>query len=261
MLKIDSVSEENDWKVSMAEYCSTIAPITPGLYIVATPIGNLADLSIRALKTLQSVDVILCEDTRHTSRLLEFYQIKAQKWSLNENNEAKKIPEIIEKIQQGQTFALVSDAGTPLISDPGQRLVQQLVKEKITLVPIPGASAVTSLLSVAGLPSIPYYFGGFLTHSKGARRKILEKAMQSDATSVFFESPYRILDTLQMITEIQSEHLIVVAREMTKKFEEIERGTAQRLLGIYQKKTAIKGEITLAIAPTPLPKWIHWKFD
>ncbi|MDZ4290135.1 MAG: 16S rRNA (cytidine(1402)-2'-O)-methyltransferase [Prosthecobacter sp.] len=229
----------------------------PALYLVATPIGNLADITLRGLEVLRRVDAIACEDTRHSGRLLQHHGIRSRLISLNEHNEARRIPELIAHIEHGGSVALISDAGMPTVSDPGQRLVQSVVAAGLKVEPIPGPSAVLSALAASGLPTTPFYFGGFLAHKKGQRAKELLAALQRECTSVYFESPYRLVDTLGMIAEHAPNHRVVVARELTKKFEEFRRGPAQNVLLHYQGK-APKGEITLVIAPFELPKWITW---
>ena len=225
------------------------------LQIVATPIGNLSDFSSRAVESLRNAALIACEDTRRTITLLHHYDLHVPLISLTEHNEARRIPEFIEKLNQGETIALVSDAGFPTVSDPGQRLVHAVIAAGIKVEVIPGASAVLTALAGSGLPTVPFYFGGFLPHKKGQRDKEMEAAMQRECTSIYFESPYRLVDTLQMIATRSPEHQVVVARELTKLFEEFQRGTAQSVLNHYTAK-APKGEITLLIAPHELPKWM-----
>jgi 16S rRNA (cytidine1402-2'-O)-methyltransferase len=227
------------------------------LYLVATPIGNLADITLRALDVLRRVDLVACEDTRHSGRLLQHHGLRARLISLNEHNEARRIPELLAHIAQGGSVALISDAGMPTVSDPGQRLVQSAVAAGHRVEPIPGPSAVLSALAASGLPTTPFYFGGFLPHKKGQRAKEMTAALQRDCTSVYFESPYRLVDTLAMLAEQAPEHRVVVARELTKKFEEFQRGPAHSVLSHFQGRTP-KGEITLVIAPRELPRWITW---
>lgn len=229
----------------------------PGLFLVGTPIGNLADITLRALDVLKSVDAIACEDTRHSGRLLQHHGIRSRLISVTEHNEARRIPELIGHIREGGRVALISDAGMPTVSDPGQRLVSAVIAAGLRVETIPGPSAVLTALSASGLPTTPFYFGGFLPHKKGQRNTEIAAALQRDCTSVFFESPYRIVDTLGMLAEQEPEHRIVVARELTKRFEEFQRGTARNVLSHYQAKTP-KGEITLVIAPRDLPKWVTW---
>lgn len=231
--------------------------LQPGLYVVGTPIGNLADITLRALHVLKAVSCIACEDTRHSGRLLSHHGIRSRLVSLNEHNEARRIPEMVEIIRQGGSIALISDAGMPTVSDPGQRLVQSIVAAGLKVEPLPGPSAVLAALAASGLPTTPFYFGGFLPHKKGQRAKEVAAAAGRECTSVYFESPYRLVDTLGMLAEQSPEHRVVVARELTKKFEEFQRGPARIVLSHYQAKPP-KGEITLLIAPRELPKWVTW---
>lgn len=231
--------------------------LVPGLHLVATPIGNLRDITLRALDTLGAADLVACEDTRHSGMLLKHHGIRARLVSLNEHNEALRIPQLLEHMRQGGSVALISDAGMPTVSDPGQRLVAAVVAAGLHVEGIPGASAVLTALSASGLPTTPFYFGGFLPHKKGARTTELTAALQRDCTSVFFESPYRLVDTLAILTEAAPLHRVVVARELTKKFEEFRRGPANILLTHFQTKPP-KGEITLLIAPVDPPKWLVW---
>jgi 16S rRNA (cytidine1402-2'-O)-methyltransferase len=189
--------------------------------------------------------------------LLKHHDIRARLISLNEHNEALRIPQLIEHIRQGGSVALISDAGMPTVSDPGQRLVGATVGAGLHVEGIPGPSAVLTALAASGLPTTPFYFGGFLPHKKGARTTELTAALQRDCTSVFFESPYRLADTLAILAEAAPDRRIVVARELTKKFEEFRRGPAGILLSHYQTKPP-KGEITLLIAPVEPPKWLTW---
>lgn len=234
---------------------SAAAAARPGLVLVATPIGNLRDITLRALDVLKSADLIACEDTRHSGRLLHHYQIDRPLVSLNEHNEARRIPELIERIRAGSVVALVSDAGMPTVSDPGQRLTHAVIAAGLHVEVLPGPSSVLTALAGSGLPTTPFYFGGFLPHKKGQRARELEVARARECTSVYFESPYRLVDTLGIIAETAPDHLHVVARELTKKFEEFQRGTAKALHEHFQKKT-VKGEICLIVAPGELPKWI-----
>jgi len=225
------------------------------LQLVATPIGNLGDTTLRAVETLREADAIACEDTRHTARLLQHHELHRPLVSLNEHNEARRIPELLARIAAGEKIALVSDAGFPTVSDPGQRLVHAAIAAGVHVEVMPGPSAVLTALAGSGLPTVPFYFGGFLPHKKGQRDKELEAAMQRECTSIYFESPYRLVDTLQMIATRAPAHPVVVARELTKIFEEFQRGAAQAVFEHYSKKTP-KGEITLLIAPVELPKWM-----
>lgn len=229
----------------------------PGLHLVATPIGNLRDITQRALDVLRGVAIIACEDTRHSGMLLKHHGVRARLISLNEHNEGQRIPQILETIAQGGSVALISDAGMPTISDPGQRLVAAAVAAGLHVEPIPGPSAVLAALSASGLPTTPFYFGGFLPHKKGARLREITAAVGRECTSIYFESPYRLVDTLGMIESTDPARRVVVARELTKKFEEFRRGPASILLSHFTSK-APKGEITLLIAPSESPKWLTW---
>ncbi len=231
--------------------------VEAALYLTATPIGNLGDITLRALDVLKQVQLIACEDTRHSGRLLTHHGIHARLISLNEHNEARRIPELIAHIKSGGSVALVSDAGMPTVAGPGHSLVQSGVASGMKVESRPGPSAVLTALAASGLPTVPFYFGGFLPHKKGQREKELLAAVQREATSLYFESPYRIVDTLGMIAAARPEHRVVVARELTKKFEEFQRGPAQQVLSHYQNRPP-KGQITLVIAPAELPKWITW---
>ncbi len=228
--------------------------VQPGLVLVATPIGNLQDITLRALDRLKQADLIACEDTRHSGRLLQHYQIDRPLVSLNEHNEARRIPELIDRIRGGAVVALISDAGMPTVSDPGQRLTHAVIAAGLPVEVLPGPSAVLTALAGSGLPTTPFYFGGFLPHKKGQRAKELAAARERDCTSVYFESPYRLVDTLAIIAESAPDHPHVVARELTKRFEEFRRGTAGELHAHFQSRT-VKGEICLLVAPKELPKW------
>src|SRR3989338_2528968 len=201
------------------------------LYIVATPIGNLSDITLRALEILKSVDLIACEDTRHTKILLIYYKIEKPTISYHEHSKVQKIDYLVDELKKGKNIALVSDAGTPGISDPGNKFVEAAMKEGIQVIPIPGPSAVISALSISGFPSDSFIFYGFMPHKKG-KQTLIKKIAQSDITSVFYESTHRIIKTLEMMKEIiGNEREIVVARELTKKFETIYRGT---ILGVLE---------------------------
>lgn len=225
------------------------------LRLIATPIGNLGDLTQRAIDGLRSAALIACEDTRHTARLLQHHGLHVPMLSLTEHNEARRIPELLGKISAGETIALVSDAGFPTVSDPGQRLVHAAIAAGLRIEVLPGPSAVLTALAGSGLPTVPFYFGGFLPHKKGQRDKEIGTAMERACTSIYFESPYRVVDTLGMIATRLPSHPVVVARELTKMFEEFQRGPAQSVLEHYQVH-APKGEITLLIAPHELPNWM-----
>jgi len=225
------------------------------LYICATPIGNLEDITLRALRILKEVDLIAAEDTRVTRKLLAHYSISTPTTSYHEHNEATKGRELVEAMRSGKTVALVSDAGMPGISDPGHRLIKACIDEGIGVEPIPGPSALITALVVSGLPTDSFIFQGFLPRKKGERTRLLEELLALNRTVVLFESPRRLRNTLQEVTEIDPSRETVVARELTKKFEEILRGTASELLKKLAD-TELKGEIVLLFGPAlkKLPK-------
>lgn len=219
----------------------------PKLFVVATPIGNLSDITFRAIETLKSVDLIICEDTRVTKVLLDHYVIHKPFFVINAQNESKKIQELIDKIENGLICALVSDAGTPSISDPGTRLVNAAVKNGIEIIGIPGPSAVTLALSISGLPTDAFVFEGFLPQKKGRQKKLQDLA-DEERTIVLYESTYRIEKLLEELKQYMPTRQIVIARELTKKFEETWRGTADEILSDFDKKIT-KGEFVVIIAP------------
>ena len=220
------------------------------LYIIATPIGNLGDISLRALKILSSLDIILCEDTRITGKLLKNYGIKPTKLEVyNDYSNQKHRELIINKIKNSNiTFGLVSDAGTPLISDPGYKLVKECIKNSIKTTHVPGASSITTSLVLSGLPSHNFFFGGFLEKSKIQRKKQLENALNLKSTSLWFESPNRLIETLKLMIELNNESLISVLRELTKLNEEIISGSPSIVYDQITKKAKLKGEIVLVIS-------------
>lgn len=217
------------------------------LYLVATPIGNLDDISLRALRILKQVALIACEDTRQTRKLLHHYAIRTPLVSYHEHNEAERAPELLAKLLSGTDIALVSDAGTPLVSDPGYRLVERAVHAGIPVVPVPGPSAVLAALTASGLPTDQFYFAGFLPAGAGQRRKVLEKLRDVDATLVFYEAPHRILKTLADLEEILGHRPLVVAREITKIHEEFLRGTAASIRAELESRASIRGEFTVVV--------------
>ncbi|MFO5527161.1 MAG: 16S rRNA (cytidine(1402)-2'-O)-methyltransferase [Cuspidothrix sp.] len=223
----------------------------PGtLYIVATPIGNLEDMTFRAVRILQAVDMIAAEDTRHTGRLLQHFQVKTPQISYHEHNSNSRIPELLEYLQYGKAIALVSDAGMPGISDPGYELIKACIDEGITVVPIPGASAVITALSAAGLPTDKFIFDGFLPSKRQQRKEYLESLQSESRTLVFYESPHRLRDTLaDLETVLGSDRSIVIARELTKLYEEFWRGTIGEAIADYQQREP-QGEYTLLVAGT-----------
>ncbi|MBA4407280.1 16S rRNA (cytidine(1402)-2'-O)-methyltransferase [bacterium] len=221
------------------------------LYVVATPIGNLSDITFRAVDTLKSVDFILCEDTRVTKILLDHYQISKQFVVVNAHNESKIIEKVLERLNSGESCALVSDAGTPCISDPGVRMINQFISQSIEIVGIPGPNAAIMALSISGLPTDAFVFEGFLPQKKG-RQKKLKQLSEESRTIVLYESTYRIKKLIEEINEYMPTRKIVVARELTKKFEETWRGTASEILQDFDKKIT-KGEFVVTISP------LNWK--
>ena len=218
------------------------------LYIVGTPIGNLEDTTFRAIKTLQEVDLIAAEDTRHTSKLLQHFQILTPQLSYHQHNEQSRIPELIEKLNQGKAIALVTDAGMPAISDPGYELVKVCVEANISVVPIPGVTASITALCASGLPTNKFIFIGFLPTKIKLREEQLEKLSNSLETLVLYESPYKLLQTLEDLAKILGgNRKIVLARELTKLHEEFWRGTVGQAI-IYYQNNQPKGESTLVIA-------------
>jgi 16S rRNA (cytidine1402-2'-O)-methyltransferase len=220
----------------------------PGtLYLVATPIGNLEDITLRALRVLREADLIACEDTRQTGKLLAHFGIDKPMVSYHEHNETARTRELVGKLEAGANIALVSDAGTPLVSDPGYRLVTTAIGAGISVVPIPGASAVLGALSGAGLPTDAFRFCGFLPPKSGQRKKALEELRGEDCTLVFYEAPHRIVDTLSDIAAVYGERPVVVARELTKLHEEFLRGTADQVRAQLAARPSVKGEIVLLV--------------
>ncbi len=218
------------------------------LYIVATPIGNLEDITLRALRVLREVDWIACEDTRQTRKLLEHFGIAKPMVSYHEHNESGRAVELADELAGGANGALVSDAGTPLISDPGYRLVQAAIAAGIAVVPIPGASAAVTALSAAGLPTDAFRFCGFLPPKSSQRQKTLEQLKAEIGTLIFYETPHRILEALEDVEAVMGQRPVVVARELTKLHEEFLRGTAAEVRAELALRSSVKGEITLLIA-------------
>ncbi len=222
------------------------------LYLVATPIGNLEDITYRAVRILKEADLIACEDTRHTRILLDHYGIDRPTISYHEHNEFSRTEELVERLKSGQSIAIVSDAGTPLISDPGYRLVNHALAEGVIVVPIPGASAILTALTASGLPTDTFHFGGFLPAKTSQRRKTLESVRGLECSLVFYETPHRILESLEDIAAVMGERPIVLTRELTKIHEEFLRGTACQVLGNLRERPSIKGEMTIVIGK-PVP--------
>ena len=224
-------------------------PLAPGLYVVATPIGNLGDVTLRALATLAAADVVACEDTRVTAVLLRRYGIAAKTVAYHEHNAARQRPKLLAMLAEGQSVALVSDAGTPLVSDPGYRLVVEAKAAGHAVTAIPGASAVMAALATAGLPTDAFLFAGFLPPKTAARTKRLKELARVPATLVFFESPQRLADSLADMTAGLGERSAAVARELTKAFEETRNGTLAELAAAYAGSAAPKGEIVVVVGP------------
>lgn len=220
----------------------------PALYLVATPIGNLEDITLRALRVLKEVDVIACEDTRQTQKLLNHYNVATRTTSYHEHNEMTKSAELVKEMQEGASVALVTDAGMPGISDPGYRLITLAIRHHVPVVPVPGASAFLAALVASGLPTDSFRFSGFLPAKLGARRTLLETVKSSPRTLVFYEAPHRIVETLEDVVEVlgAARH-VVVAREVTKMHEEFLRGRASEVLETLKAQETVKGEITLLI--------------
>jgi len=216
------------------------------LYIVATPIGNLEDITLRAIRVLKEVEIIAAEDTRRTRKLLGAYQISTPMTSLYDRIEDRKSSVLISKMNEGMDVAIVSDAGTPGISDPGYVLVSKAIAEGIEIIPVPGASAVVTALSVSGLPTDSFAFYGFLPSRSGKRKQFLSTLMDEAKTLVFYESPKRLIESLRDIGEVLGNRNVVVLREMTKVFEEIMRGTVGEVINQLQGRV-VKGEVTLVI--------------
>lgn len=224
----------------------------PGtLYLVATPIGNLADITHRAIDVLTKVALIACEDTRHTRKLLQHYGIATKTVSYHEHNEQQRARELIEIVKRGDDVAVVSDAGTPAISDPGFRLVRAAIEAGVAIVPVPGPSALISALIAAGLPTDEFFFGGFLPARTNARRTRLTELRSVPGTLVFYEGPHRLTETLKDAYEILGEREAVVARELTKLHEEIKRGRLSELAQHYSNEEP-RGEIVLLIDRTTI---------
>jgi 16S rRNA (cytidine1402-2'-O)-methyltransferase len=226
---------------------STLPPLSPGtLYLVATPIGNLEDITLRALRTLKECHVIAAEDTRHTGNLLRHFGISKPMISYFRFNEARRSEEILERLSRGEIVALVTDAGSPGISDPGQRVVQAVVAAGLRVEAVPGPCALVAALTASGLPTDEFHFIGFLPHKPGQRRTILQRLSTISGTIVLYESPYRIEKLLGELAEIYPQRSVVLARELSKRFEEYLRGTAAELLEKC-KARRLKGEFVVVI--------------
>lgn len=237
----------HDTKTAQAPGKSAL--LQPGLYIVATPIGNARDISLRALDVLGACDLIAAEDTRQTAKLLAIHGISRPLASYNDHNAARERPKLLAKLEGGARIALVSDAGTPLVSDPGFKLVREAVERKLPVQAIPGASAALAALTLAGLPTDRFFFAGFLPSKQGERKTALADVKMVPATLIFFESAQRLADSLADMRDVFGDRAAVVARELTKLHEEARRGTLRSLADAYAREETPKGEITLVVAP------------
>jgi len=217
------------------------------LYVVATPIGNLGDITLRALEVLKSVDLVAAEDTRHSGMLMKHFGIKKPFISYHEHNEAKRTAELVERLAAGENVALITDAGTPGLSDPGLRLVRECIQRELSFSIIPGPSSILTALVGSGFSTAKFSFRGFLPVKTGRRERELRAAAESRETIIFFESPYRLTKTLAACIDVMPDRQLCIARELTKKFEEFRRGTARELLAHYEARPP-KGEIVLVIS-------------
>jgi 16S rRNA (cytidine1402-2'-O)-methyltransferase len=224
------------------------------LFVVATPIGNLEDITFRAIRVLKEVNWIACEDTRQTRKLLEHYSIETPQISYHEHNEMERAKDLCSRLLAGESGALVSDAGVPLISDPGYRLVHSAVAAGVPVQPVPGPSAVLAALSASGLPTDSFHFAGFLPSKPGQRVHALEALRDETATLIFYEAPHRLLEALTDIQSVLGERDVVVAREITKVHEEFAHGTVSEILASFAGRDAVKGEITILVAKATRPK-------
>lgn len=222
----------------------------PGLYVVATPIGNLGDMTLRAIEVLKGVDVIACEDTRVSGKLLRHFDIPTKSISYHDHNADKVLPRLLERLGEGQSVALISDAGTPLISDPGYRLVSEVQKQGITVSALPGASALLAALACAGLPTDRFMFAGFLPNKTTARQKALAGLKKIGSTLIFYESPKRLAACLKDMTGVLGQREAVVCRELTKLYEEVRRGTLEELCHHYENSPTPKGEVVVLVGPS-----------
>jgi len=234
-----------------------LPPLTPGtLYLVATPIGNLEDITLRALRALKECDVVAAEDTRRTGRLLKHFDISKPLLSCFQFNEARRSEEILERLRRGEKIALVTDAGSPGISDPGERVVKAAIAAGLRVESVPGPSALVAALTASGLPTEEFHFLGFLPHKSGQRLRELERLRGVGGTLVLYESPYRIARLLAELNEVFAGRQVVLARELTKKFEEYLRGTPAELLALLQQRS-LKGEFVVLVGgaaqPPPAP--------
>ena len=234
--------------------------VSPGtLYVVATPIGHRDDITLRALNILGHVDLIAAEDTRKTRRLLDLHGIKGSFISYHEHNENERAPQILKKLKNGTSIALVSNAGTPTVSDPGYRLINSAAKNEVNIVPVPGVSAAATALSVAGLPTDAFTFAGFVSKKKGKRLKQLGELAQEPRTLIFYESPRRILTLLKEIIDTMGNRYGMLGREMTKLHEEFIRGQLSEIRNILEARSGIKGECTLLVTGWNKSRTVDWE--
>jgi len=244
----DSSRESEQTAVGVKSWPRPTHATGPALFLVGTPIGNLEDITLRAVRVLKEVDVIACEDTRQTQKLLNHYGIATRTISYHEHNEMIRAPELVKEMQAGASIALVTDAGMPGISDPGFRLISLAIRHHLPVVPIPGASAFLAALVASGLPTDSFRFSGFLPAKRGERRAALGAIKDSPRAQVFYEAPHRIVETLTDVVEVLGEvRHVVVAREVTKLHEEFLRGRAGEVLETLKSRDGVKGEITLLI--------------
>ena len=229
-------------------------PLTYGIYLVATPIGNLADITLRALAVLSRADVVYCEDTRHSAKLLQHYSIAAKTLPLHEHNEDREIERVLSEAEAGKRIAIISDAGTPLLSDPGFRLVRTAASRNIPVISIPGPSAVLTALTTSGLPTDAFFFSGFLPPKQAARRTRLAEIAQIPGSLIIFEAPHRVEDALADMADVLGNRAAVVARELTKLHETMTRGTLRALADQFAGST-LKGEIVIVVGP-PEPQTV-----
>lgn len=247
----ENASPEDTVRASLARRDPGLAP---GLYVVSTPIGNLRDITLRALDILASVDFVCAEDTRVTGKLLAAYSISARLRPYHDHNGAQARPAILAELARGARVALVSDAGTPLISDPGYKLVREALEQGIDVWPAPGASALLAALAAAGLPSDRFMFAGFLPPKSGARRTELKKLAAADATLVFYEGPSRLAECLADMADVLGPREAAVARELTKRFEEVRRGGLAELAAHYAEAGPPRGEVVVIAGPPLAPQ-------
>ena len=248
----NTISDTNPSQHLTGEELQSISPketaLEPALYVVATPIGNLRDITLRALDTLRAADVILAEDTRQSRKLLDAYDIKTPLTPYHDHNAAKRVPGVIKDLKAGQTVALISDAGTPLVSDPGFKLVRAAVEADIDVFPLPGASAVLAGLVKSGLPSDRFLFAGFLPPKSGARKTALEELSSVKATSIFFETGPRIAACLKDMHSVLEDRDVVLTRELTKRYEEARHGSFESLIESVKAEPP-RGELVLMVGP------------